>query len=135
MKKTWMEPRIMVQEFVANEYVAACYKIHCTTPKGNSFYEKIVNDANGNGEYDSGDNVVYQSRLSFYGCNNWHKGVIRDSAPTANGFVVRSEKSGRDWKEVAEPVFWWKESFRDGSVNYHVMVPGAENYESNPNAS
>lgn len=35
MRKTWEEPRILVQEFVANEYVAACgeenkvYKFEC----------------------------------------------------------------------------------------------------------
>ena len=29
MKKTWQAPRIQVQEFEANEYVAACYSLYC----------------------------------------------------------------------------------------------------------
>ena len=29
MKKTWQAPRILVQEFEANEYVAACYSLFC----------------------------------------------------------------------------------------------------------
>ncbi|MFR8449997.1 MAG: hypothetical protein ACLVB0_05565 [Fusicatenibacter saccharivorans] len=37
MRKEWMEPVIEVQEFVANEYVAACdngkvYKFTCDAP-------------------------------------------------------------------------------------------------------
>lgn len=40
MRKTWEEPRILVQEFVANEYVAACgeenevYKFKCDAVSG-----------------------------------------------------------------------------------------------------
>lgn len=30
MKKMWEEPSIQVQEFMANEYVAACWAIACT---------------------------------------------------------------------------------------------------------
>lgn len=29
MKKNWQAPRIRVQEFEANEYVAACYSLYC----------------------------------------------------------------------------------------------------------
>ena len=29
MKKNWQAPRIQVQEFEANEYVAACYSLYC----------------------------------------------------------------------------------------------------------
>lgn len=29
MKKTWQAPRILVQEFETNEYVAACYSLFC----------------------------------------------------------------------------------------------------------
>lgn len=29
MKKTWQAPRILVQEFEANEYVATCYQLYC----------------------------------------------------------------------------------------------------------
>lgn len=135
MKKRWEDPRIMLEQFVPNEYVAACYKIKCTTPNGNSTYYELYDDTNGNGELDNGDKKIYSNGNGFWGCNNWHKGVIRDSAPTANGFVVREIRT--PWSPVqkeVKSVFWWSEKLGSSS-DYHVMVPGAENYETNPNAS
>lgn len=50
MKKTWQAPRILVQEFETNEYVAACYDLYCAisgdgygTPKskGGSYYNNL----------------------------------------------------------------------------------------------
>lgn len=44
MRKTWEEPRILVQEFVANEYVAACgdqnkvYNFKCDAEGGELYY-------------------------------------------------------------------------------------------------
>lgn len=130
MRKTWEEPRILVQEFVANEYVAACYKIKCTTPNGNSFYKCIYADTNANGIWDSEDEILYNSE--FRGCNQWHKGVIRDNAPTANGFVTTG--TNPRWNKSAS-VFYWYEDFGGRYEDIHVMTPGRENYETNPNAS
>lgn len=51
MKKTWEEPKIMVQKFVANEYVAACgasgtvYNFVCDAGEKDKRY--AVKDANG----------------------------------------------------------------------------------------
>lgn len=129
MKKEWVEPRILVQQFVANEYVAACYKIKCTTPHNNDTYYGLYADTNGNGQLDKRDEVLIKPSIfgGFYGCNEWHRGVIRDSAPSVNGFVT--DRQGK-----ATAVFWWKEDL--GAVfDYHVMTPGDENYETNPNAS
>lgn len=43
MKKTWQAPRILVQEFETNEYVAACYSLYC----------KVAGDGKGSyGGYD-----------------------------------------------------------------------------------
>ena len=55
MKKTWQAPRILVQEFEANEYVAACYSLYCMVAgdgKGN--YNK---DADFNYDVDSWGSV------------------------------------------------------------------------------
>ena len=130
--KAYVKPEMQVEEFRPSEYVAACYKIKCETPNGNSRYKSLAADTNGNGVYDAGeDEIVYTAKTSFWGCGNWHKHVIRDSAPTANGFVVR----GRGADTETAPVFYWEERFGDGSIDYHVMTPGDENYETNPNAS
>ena len=29
MKKRWVEPRVQVEEFMPNEYVAACFQLVC----------------------------------------------------------------------------------------------------------
>lgn len=131
MKKKWVEPEILVQQFVANEYVAACYKIRCTTPEDNSTFYYLYDDTNNNGEWDKYDEMLYSPNWGFVGCNQWHKGVIQDEAPTANGFVTKGRNPSRD---SSYAVFWWKERLEADS-DYHVMTPGNENYETNPNAS
>lgn len=49
MKKTWQAPRILVQEFEANEYVATCYSLYCKVAgdgeggfNGNTYFDKDV---------------------------------------------------------------------------------------------
>lgn len=133
MKKQWTSPRVLVQEFEANEYVAACYRIFCETPNGNASYRYLFDDTNGNGQWDSGDQRLYGSALgSFSGCGNWHSGVIQSDPPSENGFVTWNRYPG--WGHEAEAVFWWREDL-GATSDYHVMVPGDENYETNPNAS
>lgn len=132
MKKKWENPRVMIQGFVPNEYVAACYKIKCTTPQNNGTFYYLYDDSNGNKKWDKDDELLYSRRLGgFQGCNKWHKGVIQDNPPTENGFVTRGNDPRRD---KAYAVYWWRESL-GASSDYHVMTPGNENYESNPNAS
>ena len=44
MKKTWQAPRILVQEFEANEYVAACYDLFCAiSGDGYGGYKGVAN--------------------------------------------------------------------------------------------
>ena len=114
--------------------MAACYKIKCTTPKNNSTYHYLYEDTNSNGMYDADDRLVYSNEWGgFHGCNKWHKGIIQDDAPIANGFVVNKGWGGQ--VTDSQPVFWWEENLGKDTVDYHVMTPGSENYETNPNAS
>ena len=133
MKKKWVEPEILVQQFVANEYVAACYKIRCTTPNGNDWFNYLFEDTNKNGVWDEYDKLLYHPKNGgkFQGCNEWHKGVIQDKVPEVNGFVTQERHPGQD-KGCA--VLWWIEDLEADS-DYHVMTPGNENFETNPNAS
>ena len=68
MKKRWEEPEVEVQEFMPNEYVAACWKINCNVPTGFGFL-----DNNKNGTYDRGDEKLTSDGV--YGCGVWHTGV------------------------------------------------------------
>lgn len=128
MKKKYKRPMASQTIFQANEYVAACYKINCTTPNDNATFHYLYDDTNKNGVYDQKDKLVYSNFLGFTGCSHWHKGIIKSEAPTANGFV-------KAYGGKAYSVFYWKEHLSNDSVDYHVMTPGRENYETNPNAS
>ena len=135
MKKSYESPKAYVEEFTPNEYVAACYKIKCTTPNNNASFNYLFDDSNGNGRWDSSDRLLYSNSGwfgGFTGCNKWHKGVIQDSAPKENGFVTRDRYPGVG--HPSYPVYWWNEDLGSTS-DYHVMTPGNENYETNPNAS
>ena len=69
MKKTWEEPRILVQKFMPNEYVAACgasgvvYNFECNAGEKDKKY--AVKDANGN--------VATISGYYMDGKNDWYK--------------------------------------------------------------
>ena len=55
MKKNWQAPRILVQEFEANEYVATCYSLYCLVAgdgeklkfKKNTFFTEDVENWGG----------------------------------------------------------------------------------------
>lgn len=136
MNKVWQEPQVMVQPFVANEYVAACYRVRCTTPNNNGWFKYLFNDSNNNGVWDKDDQKLMGNLLDstlFHGCNEWHSGVYQDEPPKANGFVT-NDRFANYASNPSYAVFWWVEDLGSSS-DYHVMVPGNENYESNPNAS
>ena len=136
MKKRYERPLASVEVFRANEYVAACYKIKCTTPNNNARFNYLYEDTNKDGVWDKNqDKLIYNNGGTFWGCNNWHNGVIKSEAPSINGFVVKETWQGLKRKYQSYPVFYWKEHFGNGTVDYHVMTPGRENYETNPNAS
>ena len=129
--KDYVRPMMESEDFAANEYIAACYRIRCTTPQGNSAFNYLYDDSNDNGIWDSEDKLLYRRWLGFSGCNRWHDGVSQDNPPEENGFVTRGTNPDRN---TAYPVFWWRENLGADS-DYHVMTPGNENYETNPNAS
>lgn len=74
MKKTWEEPKIMVQKFVANEYVATCsevvYDFECNAGKPYKHY--AVKDSKGDVATISGKYM--NGILSYYTpCGETHK--------------------------------------------------------------
>ena len=128
--KNYSKPTLIVSDFFSNENISACYKIRCTTPNRNDTYKYIYDDSNNNNKWDNDDTIVYSSKNGFRGCNRWHIGIIQDIAPESNGFVTVDIKGTK-----ASEVYWWNEDLGHDVIDYHVMVPGKENYETNPNAS
>lgn len=85
MKKTWEEPKIMVQKFIPNEYVASCgdsgvvYNFECNAGEKNGRY--AVKDSNGKVANISGKRM--DGVLSFYyPCGETHK------AESNSGFLT-----------------------------------------------
>lgn len=44
MKKIWEEPRVLVQEFTPNEYVAVCWGVSCSTGAANEVEQNWMLD-------------------------------------------------------------------------------------------
>lgn len=121
----WSRPEAVVQEFAANEYVAACWKIKCNVPYGFAFY-----DVNGDGKYTKradGDKIA-----SGYGCGTYHIGVQSDSGPVASAMWQPTNREG-DARGSAYPVFM----FTTGNHNngHHFSKVSDAEWETNPNAS
>lgn len=117
MKKTWEEPKIMVQKFVANEYVAACgdsgvvYNFECNAGKKWTHY--AVKDANGDvatisERYMNGDGWPW----GFYytPCGETHK-AASDSG-FLKGYHLDNPKTETD--ENIEVIIW-----TDYNTNVH----------------
>lgn len=129
MKKVWSRPLTVVQNFEANEYVAACWKIKCNVPYGIGFY-----DTNGNNQYDEWDDE-YIAR--GYGCGTYHIGVQSDNGPVANAMWQPRKKVNWGFGEEndgdAYPVFMFVTG-RGNNDHHFSKVEDAE-WETNPNAS
>lgn len=129
MKKKWEEPRIVVQKFTPNEYVAACYVINCNVPG----YGYIYAETNGEpGLQRDGRNPDEFLVGPVSACNRWHKGVIQDNAPEANGYWY--QPGGIFWGSSTTDVYWWEEDLGSSSDIHATTVMDRE-WQTNPNAS
>ena len=119
--KKWVNPSAAVQEFLPNEYVAACWNIKCNVEYGTGYYEK-----NGRPGYQKGDEKIAEGK----GCGTMHVASGIDAAgPAANAMWQESGWNGKYY-----PVFYFKaKGF--GSSNHHFCTLDSVNWEKNPNAS
>ena len=100
MRKEWMEPVIEVQEFVANEYVAACesgvvYKFTCDAFSGPLYYYP-VGDGKINGEY-TGHGFARLLGFSYHPCNAKHEASV--TSEFYDGFVDYNSDGKQDPNE------------------------------------
>lgn len=129
MRKEYVKPSITSEEFVANEYIAACWNIKCNVPYGYGYIEK-----NGISGYQSGLRNGDQYIASGRGCNTVHEAKGIDAAgPAANAMWQPTNSLGMD-KGDPYGVFYFKAKGQ-GSSNHHFCTLDAVNWEKNPNAS
>ena len=130
MKMRWEEPRVEVQKFIPNEYVAACYNI----PSGTGYYE-----TNGEPGYQKGGYIPFvgyvegdQEIASGTGCGTTHYGVpgVPDDGPVANAMWQES------WTGRYYPVYYWEQGQSGwGHSSAHFSKVEDADWEKNPNAS
>ena len=136
--KTWTLPVSVAQNFSANDYVAACYRVYCGSPLGNAYCTNLYADPNLNGDYDEGEvsiaNPPYEG-ARFRGCGGYHR-VVGEGYPANNG---TAEINGEHY-----PVFYWFGEIMDPTVfegdmaDFHLAdlsVPDAVIANENPNHS
>lgn len=87
MKKEWVQPRADVMEFVANEYVAACYEVSCDVPVGWAFEDLDKDDYR-----DSNEPMLPGSE----GCGGKH--IIKDKPFYNASWALPG--SDNEWKDV-----------------------------------
>lgn len=124
MRKEYVKPMMQSEEFVANEYVAACWSISCNVPEGTGYYEK-----NGQPGYQSGKKGD-QKIASGKGCNAVHVASGLDAEePKAN--AMWQEKNGKCYK-----VFYFKAKVHGkDTLSDHFCTMESVNWNPNPNAS
>ena len=114
MKKTWEEPKIMVQQFMPNEYVAACgdenrvYNFVCDAGGGTP--GTVYEDSNHNGKWDLfGDEALTGHILpTYHACGETH------SAPTDDEFIEGFYLPNSNPGKATTVIIW-----TDGGTNIH----------------
>lgn len=126
MRKEYVKPSITSEEFVSNEYIAACWNISCNVPDGYGYIEK-----NGIPGYQSwllnGDQFI----AAGSGCGTMHEAKGIDAAGPAANARWHSNIDDKDYK-----VFYFKaKGDHKGDSNHHFCTLDKVNWEENPNAS
>ena len=114
MKKTWEEPKIMVQQFMPNEYVATCgdenrvYNFVCDAGGGTP--GTVYEDSNHNGKWDLfGDEALRGHILpTYHACGETH------SAPTDDEFIEGFYLPNSNPGKAMKVIIW-----TDGGTNIH----------------
>ena len=96
MKKRWGTPRAVVEEFEANEYVAACWGVQCDVDWANNYEKKH------DGDYWNG--VTHDSAH----CGNSSNQVIRTDD---NGNPIRMVETGTDGLGTLGCTIYWDKNY------------------------
>ena len=109
MKKTWEEPKIMVQKFIPNEYVAACgasgvvYNFECNAGNKQDHYNVYYDDgrplASSNGEEE-----WVAPFAGYHPCGATHK--AESDSGFYDGYMYLQNKWGNNSGERIDVVIW-----------------------------
>lgn len=106
MKQVWESPRIEVEKFISNQYIAACgdenkvYKFVCDAPGGRLYYYP-TGDGSVDGSYTGTGRAQYLGR--YHPCAETHE--ASDTSDFYDGFVDYN-RNGR--QDEGEGVIVWR---------------------------
>lgn len=106
MKKRWEEPKILVQQFMANEYVAACgdenkvYNFVCDADRGKLYFYP-ESDGTVDGNYTGSDSAVKLG--DYHPCGTTHEASV--TSDFYDGFVDYNRNKRYD---SGEGVIVWR---------------------------
>lgn len=154
MKQTWVTPRVNIQNFEANEYVAACWGVGCSVDAANLVEKGMPNtnrnNLNARNNYDGGQTHAGD------GCGTSSNQFLRDMNGDNIFDVMQEYKSvpvnGSNWlpctvytdnsytieKSLSEvgvnDYIYWTTSATDGRIWYHQGTVQAQD-TAHPNRS
>lgn len=147
MKKEWIEPQIMVQQFMANEYVATCWGVACCVGDGNyggygwerwggvAPYGDQCHDHRGSCSSASNNqfNADEKGNVSFYAENNAQQGTLSGGYTS---YIDINESGKVDGGDI---IFWYTlgsaddRNYNGRRWNHYGTVVNADS--SHPNRS
>lgn len=134
MKKEYIKPIIEGEEFIANEYVAACWTVWCNVPYGYAYFEK-----NGVEGYQKGEDEYIVGPVIGDDVTHTAKGIDAEG-PKANAMYQNLKKGGLFTPDTPEgdpyEVFYWQLPPQHwGDTGHHFSKVSDAKWEKNPNAS
>lgn len=129
MRREYESPRMVVEQFEANEYIAACgdenrvYKFVCDAPRGNLYYYEI-GDGTVDGIYTGNGRAKWLG--SYHPCDKKHEASTTN--PFYDGFVDRNRNEKCDSGE--EVIVWRGENGRNGHATAQLDMDSWETAKS-----
>lgn len=129
MKKEWIQPKAEIQEFVPNEYVAACgdsgkvYNFTCDAPAGTLYYYRN-SDGSIDGNYTGSGNA--RELGSYHPCEITHEASATN--PFYDGFVDRNRNERCDPGEAV--IVWRGPNGRNGHATEKLNMSSWETAKS-----
>lgn len=129
-KKIWTAPQAVVEQFMPNEYIAACWDIKCNVPFGIGYFE-------GNGIEGFQNNSADVFLAEGNGCDTVHQVRGVDAAgPAPNAmWAPREWEPGEGWGQGKPYEVFYFQANGYGTSNHHFCTLDSVNWDANPNAS
>ena len=120
MRKNYVKPALISEEFVPQTYIAVCegqvtWKIKCNVPYGFGYL-----DNNQNGKYDKNEDTRLSPTAS--GCKVTHEDVILAEGVTPYQSNAMWHEEGNNSNDY--PVFYWRDGYGAYDIHFTKGNPG-----------